>query len=99
VTAVEKRKLTQVGLAAVERLDLPGQLAAGMPQLELVGNAELYLAHHRGVLSYSTELVEINGGGLIVRLSGKQLQIIAMTEEELRVAGRITALELVDISH
>ena len=95
---MEKRKLAQVGLAAVERMDLPGQLAVGVPQLELVGNAELYMAHHRGVLSYSTELVEVNGGSLILRLQGKNLQIVAMTEEELRITGRITALELVDIA-
>ena len=82
----------------MERMDLPGQLAAGVPQMELVGNAELYMAHHRGVLSYSTELVEVNGGDLILRLQGERLQIVAMTGEELRVSGRITSLELVDVS-
>lgn len=81
----------------MERMDLPGQLAAGIPQMELVGNAELYMAHHRGVLSYSTELVEVNGGDLILRLQGERLQIVAMTGEELRVSGRITSLELVEL--
>lgn len=92
---MERKKLAQVGLAAMERLDLPGQLAAGVAQMELVGNAEFCMVGHKGVLSYSTELVEISGGGIIVRLVGRDLQLMAMTEAELRLAGRIERVELV----
>ena len=78
----------------MERLDLPVSLA-GVPTLELTGNREFFMERHRGVLSYSTELVEINGGDLVIRVSGAQLQILAMTEEELRIGGRIEKVELV----
>ena len=47
-------------MTAMERLDLPGSLA-GAATVELTGNREYYMDRHRGVLSYSTELVEING--------------------------------------
>lgn len=82
------------GLNAMERLDLPASLA-GVPTMELTGNREFYMERHRGVLSYSTELVEINGGGLVIRVSGSGLQLLAMTEEELRIGGRIDKVELV----
>ncbi len=78
----------------MERLDLPGSLA-GAATVELTGNREFYMERHRGVLSYSTELVEINGGDLVYRVSGAKLQLLAMTEEELRVGGRIDRVELV----
>ena len=78
----------------MERLDLPASLA-GAPTVELTGNREFYMERHRGVLSYSTELVEINGGGLVIRVSGSGLQLLAMTEEELRIGGRIDKVELV----
>ena len=58
---MEKKKLTQVGLAAMERLDLPGQLAADVPQMQLTGKNDFYMLGHKGVLSYSTELIEISG--------------------------------------
>ena len=52
------------------------------------------MCRHRGVLSYSTETVEIGGGSLTVRVIGTELQLVAMTEGELRLRGRIAAVEL-----
>ena len=93
---MQKRKLAQVGLEAVEKLDLPPEVAAGAPQVELCGNMQLYMAGHRGVLACGTEQVDINGGCLIVRVRGEDLQLLAMTEQELRLGGRITEVELVE---
>ena len=91
-----KRKLAQLGWEAMERLDLPGELAVGIPSMELTGNRQFLMTQHKGVLSYSTEKVEISGGGLLVRLTGQELQLVAMTETELRVGGRIEKVELVE---
>jgi len=84
------------GLEAMERLDLPGGIAAGVPVMELTGNRRLVVEQHRGILSYSTELVEVNTGPLVVRISGAGLQLVAMTETDLRIDGRIDAVELVE---
>ena len=92
---MEKRTLAQVGLAAMERLDLPGDLAADVPRMELIGNRQFLMVQHQGVLSYSPEAVEISGGSMTVRLTGQDLQLLAMTEGELRLGGRIEKLELV----
>lgn len=80
----------------MERLDLPAGIT-GAPVLELTANRELYMEHHRGVLSYSTEAVEIHGGVLLVRVTGADLQLLAMTEEDLRLGGRIDRVELAEL--
>ena len=48
------------------------------------------------LLGCGTEQVDINGGCLIVRVRGEDLQLLAMTEQELRLGGRITEVELVE---
>lgn len=45
-----KKKLAQVGQEALERLELPVNIAAGVARIELLGNRELYMDRHRGVL-------------------------------------------------
>ena len=92
---MKKRMLTQVGMEAMERLDLPAEMALGVPQMELIGQRQFFMAHHKGVLSYTTECIEIGGGSRVVRLTGRELQLLAMTEEELRIGGRIDAVEWV----
>ena len=89
--------LSRAGAEAADRFDLPPELAYGVPQMELMGQRRFVMAGHKGVLSYSTELVEIGGGSLVVRLTGKELQLLAMTEEELRLGGVIDKVELVSL--
>lgn len=86
---------SRMGAQAVDRLDLPVELAHGMPQMELMGQRQFLMARHKGVLSYSTEVVEISAEELIVRVCGRELQLLAMTEEELRLGGEIEKVELV----
>lgn len=90
------RRLAQQAAALSEKLDLPAALAPNVPRMELAGNRSFYMDRHRGVLSYSTEAVDIHGGGVIVRLRGRELQLQVMTEEELRISGVIEQVELVE---
>ena len=91
-----RKKLAKHSALAMERLDLPESLAADVPRLELTGNRSFYMDRHRGVLSYTTETIDINGGGIIVRVWGKGLQLVAMTDEELRIDGTVEKVELVE---
>lgn len=91
---MQRRKISQVGQEAVERLDLPPEVAVGVPQVELYGDRQLYMAGHRGVIAYSTEEVAVSGGSHTVRIKGENLQLAAMTDSELRLTGHIEQVEL-----
>ncbi len=90
------KRLSQVGQEAMERLELPVNLAAGVARLELLGNRELYMDRHRGVLSYTTETIDVNGGTVVVRVKGQDLRLLVMTGQELRITGVIQQIELVE---
>ena len=61
-----------------------------------MGNRSLYVDRHRGVLSYSTEAVDVNAGTVVLRVTGEELELAVMTDEELRINGTIRRLELVE---
>lgn len=90
------RRLLHRAVEITDKLDLPAVLAPNLPRMELVGTHSFYMDRHRGVLGYSTEAVDINGGSVIVRLTGRELQLQAMTDEELRITGHIEKVELVE---
>ena len=50
------------------KLDLPTDIAAGLPRIALSGFSEFRLDRHRGILEYSTEriVVALNIGELTV---------------------------------
>ncbi len=78
-----------------ELFDLPADVVAGLPRLEMVGDRQLYLEHHTGILSYSDRQIDVNTAGGVLRVRGAELSLLAMTAEEVRIGGRIAAVEWV----
>ena len=79
--------------SVAELFDLPADVVAGLPRLELVGDRQLYLEHHAGILAYSEEQIDVNTTAGALRVRGEGLSLLAMTAEELRIGGRIAAVE------
>ena len=91
---MEKRKRENGVLTrAAELFDLPADLVAGLPHVEVVGNGHFYLENHRGILSYSGEEIDINGEGMVIRVFGSGLELVSMTGDALRIRGSIQRVE------
>lgn len=80
---------------AAELFDLPADIVAGLCHLEMIGDRQLFLEGHGGILSYGTERIDINAGPLILRVHGEDLALCSMTDAEVRISGRIDAVEYV----
>jgi len=78
-----------------ELFDLPADVVAGLPRLEMIGGRQLYLEHHTGILAYSEEQIDANTTAGVLRIRGSRLTLLAMTAEELRIGGCIDGLEWV----
>ncbi len=83
-------------LATVAELfDLPADIVAGLPRLEMVGGRQLYLEHHTGLLAYTENQIDANTSAGVLRVKGERLTLMAMTAGELRIGGRIASVEWV----
>ena len=89
-----KRKREGILEKTAEVFDLPGDLVAGLPRVELVGNRELRMENHRGILSYREDEVVVSGGKLLVRIQGSGLEVQSMSANALLVAGVIRSVQL-----
>ena len=78
-----------------ELFDLPADIVAGLPRLEMVGGRQLYLEHHTGLLAYSDKQIDANTAAGVLRVRGQGLNLMAMTAGELRIGGKIASVEWV----
>ena len=90
----EKRRKVGVREHAARVLALPGE-SAGLPRLELTGDREVFLENYRDILSYSREELTVDGGKWMVRITGRDLEIKAMSLGQLRIVGWVTGLEII----
>ena len=92
----KKRERKGLLAGAAELFDLPADVVAGAPHVEVVGNQEFYMENHRGILSYGGEEIAINGEKMVVRVHGRGLELVSMTGQALRVKGTIERVEWVE---
>lgn len=75
-------------------LDLPGDVVAGLPRLELTGSRELRMENHKGILAYGSEEIHISGGKLVVKVRGSGLELKSMNASQLLITGEIDGVDL-----
>ena len=74
--------------------DLPADALAGLPKLELVGDCELRVENHKGILAYGQEEIHVSGGVFLIKIAGQGLELRAMTGIELLITGKISQITL-----
>lgn len=96
---MERNRRERPGMleGVAELFDLPADVLAGLPRLEMVGSRQLYLEHHTGLLSYSDTRIDANTSAGILRITGERLTLLAMTAEALRVGGRIDGVAWLEV--
>ncbi len=87
----KKKALERLG----ELLEIPAETVLNLPHIELSGNREFLIENYRGIVEYGDEVVKINGGKLIIKLSGSGFQLKSMAPEMLVLAGRIKSIEFI----
>ena len=90
------RGVTDVIDLAAERLEIPVFGLHGLPRLTLTGDRELLVEQHRGLTRYSAEEITIALQKGSVRLTGKNLRLVAMDKEAVLIAGEIRCLEYLE---
>ena len=93
---MERNERPQRMLARMAELfDLPADIVAGLCHVEMLGDRQLFLEGHSGILSYGTEQIDVGAGSLILRVRGQNLTLRSMTDSEVRIFGKIDAVEYV----
>lgn len=85
--AERKRPVTEI-------FDLPSELVPGVPKLTLSGGSEVLIENHGGLRSYSRDLIEVRGRNMLMQIRGEDLELAAMTKNDIIIQGIIVAIEL-----
>lgn len=70
-------------------LDLPQDVIFDLPRITMIGNMQLYIENHRGVLGFSSENLQLRLSTGQLQITGKDLVIRAILAEEVFIEGII----------
>ncbi|EGL19947.1 MULTISPECIES: sporulation protein YqfC [Paenibacillus] len=84
------RRLTQKWKQmTANMLDLPQDVVQDIPRITMIGNVQLYVENHCGVMHFSSEMLRLQLTRGKLEVSGKELVIRAILTEEVLIEGII----------
>jgi sporulation protein YqfC len=80
-------------LVLANLLELPDDIVLDLPRMTMLGNKQLLVENHKGIIEYSTALVRIklSQGTLIIH--GEQLSLGNLQQEQILVEGIIKLVQ------
>ena len=88
----EKGKKTRKRPLA-DKLALPVEIVSGVPRTTISGGSEVLIENHVGLKVYTRQCIEVRTRDGILRVSGDDLELTAMTRTEIVVRGFVVAVE------
>ncbi|MGN0979518.1 MAG: YabP/YqfC family sporulation protein [Candidatus Avoscillospira sp.] len=79
---------------AAGMLDLPADIVAGLPKMELTGFVEFSLEPHKGLLEYADQEIILDSSVGQICIRGENLSIKLMNRARITVTGNLTSVEL-----
>ena len=75
-------------------LEIPKEVYSNSPNIILTGFEEMIIENNKGILEYEDYYVRINTHIGIVNVHGLNLKLEKMTEDNLKITGKIQKIEL-----
>lgn len=74
-------------------LDIPEDVMLAVSRVTIVGQSELWVENHGGVIEYTGELLRLKIDGGEIRISGQSLMLSMIEPEQVCVTGMVRAVQ------
>ena len=75
-------------------LEIPKEIYTNIPNLIITGFEEVIIENYKGILEYEDYFVRVNTYIGIVNIHGINLKLEKMTEDNLKIIGKIESIEI-----
>lgn len=75
-------------------LELPKEVYSNVPKMIITGFDEMIIENFKGILEYEEFFVRINTHIGIVNINGYNLNLENMTDDDIKITGKIESFDL-----
>lgn len=90
------KKNTEIKKTLAEILELPKDIILDLPKITMVGNLQIYIENHKGILEYTNTRIRINTKNGVLRITGKDMVLKNIITEEIIIIGDIVQIEFIN---
>lgn len=75
-----------------EKLNIPEDIAGGLPIVTVTGKNEIYVENYKGIIEYGPQSIRIQTKMCRITFYGKKLEIIYYTNSDMKITGEVESI-------
>lgn len=75
-------------------LEMPQEIYSNIPKITITGFEEMIIENFKGILEYEDFFIRINTNIGIININGYELKLKNMTNDDIKVTGKIESFDL-----
>lgn len=75
-----------------EKLNIPEDIADGLPIVTVTGKNEIYVENYKGIIEYGQNCIRIQTKVCRISFIGKKLEIVYYTNVDMKIIGEIESI-------
>lgn len=87
---MKKKKIKKID----KILEMPKEVCSNNPKFTIVDFSEMLIENYKGILEYEEFFVRVSTSIGIVNINGYNLNLETMTNDDIRVTGKIESIDI-----
>ncbi|NLA84836.1 MAG: sporulation protein YqfC [Clostridiales bacterium] len=92
---MRRKKLEIMKSNLSEIFDLPKDIMLNLPRISMIGNNQMMVENHKGIIEYTPQRIRVNSSIGVIRIQGKDMQLKNIASDDIMITGEIKILEYI----
>lgn len=75
-----------------EKLNIPEDIAEGLPIVTISGKNEIYVENYKGIIEYGQNCIRLQTKVCRITFTGKRLDIVYYTNVDMKITGELESV-------
>ncbi|MCI1944105.1 sporulation protein YqfC [Clostridium luticellarii] len=87
-----KNKMYDTKQNIADKLDLPRDIILNMPQIKIMGDNEIVIENHNGIILFDDSQVKINSGIGLISIYGSKFEVLFIGGSTITIGGKFKSI-------
>ena len=71
----------------LDKLEFPRDISLDLPKIIVIGNREITIENHKGIIFFESDMVKINSRIGAILIKGEEFEILFIAENSITITG------------
>ena len=90
---MKEARIDRVKTNISDVLEIPKDILLDLPKITFIGNLQVNIENHKGIIEYSNETIRVKMKDGIIKVLGMDLIIKTIISEEIIISGKIASID------